>query len=355
VSLRFPTINRSESIPIPDSLIKEILPQGDAHLQEERRLFYVGLTRARDRLYLTSADYYGDAKRPKKPSPFIFESLGHIHPPSSPAPSALINYKKSSPSSPTTYNLPPITYLDYTRIQTFRDCPLHYKAKYLLNLSTPPVAPSVFGNVIHKTLKDYFEGLTRGDSPDVTALLQANWDPAGYGDKKRETLYFTKGKTMLIDYVSSLPKSQPLPLKLEEPFKFELEKGLAIGGKIDRLDLHPDGTLEIIDYKTASAKNQLTEKEADTDLQLSIYALAATRLNYPPFGITPQKLLLTLYYLETHTAVHSTRTPAQLKSAIADILSVKTDIEQSDFACTHSFICTQGKCDYFLLCRDSRR
>ncbi len=66
VSARFPTTERKEQIPIPDALVKEILPAGDYHEQEERRLFYVGMTRARDLLYLTGAKYYGEGKREKK-------------------------------------------------------------------------------------------------------------------------------------------------------------------------------------------------------------------------------------------------------------------------------------------------
>ena len=75
VAQRFPSTERKEQIPIPEELIKEVLPQGDFHLQEERRLFYVGMTRAKERLFLTAADYYGEGKREKKLSPFIFEAL----------------------------------------------------------------------------------------------------------------------------------------------------------------------------------------------------------------------------------------------------------------------------------------
>ncbi|MCX6704868.1 MAG: ATP-dependent helicase, partial [Candidatus Woesebacteria bacterium] len=41
VGQRFPTTERREQIPIPEALIKEVLPVGDYHLEEERRLFYV--------------------------------------------------------------------------------------------------------------------------------------------------------------------------------------------------------------------------------------------------------------------------------------------------------------------------
>jgi DNA helicase II / ATP-dependent DNA helicase PcrA len=76
VSQRFPTMERKEQIPIPEDLIKEILPEGDFHIQEERRLFYVGMTRAKEKLFLTAANFYGEGIREKKLSPFIFESLG---------------------------------------------------------------------------------------------------------------------------------------------------------------------------------------------------------------------------------------------------------------------------------------
>ncbi len=57
-------------------LILEELPEGDYHLEEERRLFYVGMTRARDALYVTASNFYGEGKREKKLSPFIAEVFG---------------------------------------------------------------------------------------------------------------------------------------------------------------------------------------------------------------------------------------------------------------------------------------
>ena len=50
VDRRFPIDDRKDPIELPDSLIKEIIPEGDIHLQEERRLFYVAMTRAKNGL-----------------------------------------------------------------------------------------------------------------------------------------------------------------------------------------------------------------------------------------------------------------------------------------------------------------
>ena len=72
VDQRFPSRERKEQIELPDALVREILPERDAHIMEERRLFYVSATRAKQFLYLTWADDYGGATR-KKPSQFLVE------------------------------------------------------------------------------------------------------------------------------------------------------------------------------------------------------------------------------------------------------------------------------------------
>ncbi|MBI2644952.1 UvrD-helicase domain-containing protein [Candidatus Uhrbacteria bacterium] len=72
VDRKFPTIERDEEIDIPTALIKEPLQEGDVHLEEERRLFYVALTRAKEGVFLTSAADYGGARK-RKLSQFLNE------------------------------------------------------------------------------------------------------------------------------------------------------------------------------------------------------------------------------------------------------------------------------------------
>ena len=69
---RFPGREQRERIPVPDGVLKESLPGRENYLQEERRLFYVAMTRARCTLHLTWARDYG-VKRLKK----IWEGLSH--------------------------------------------------------------------------------------------------------------------------------------------------------------------------------------------------------------------------------------------------------------------------------------
>ncbi|MEK9151843.1 MAG: ATP-dependent helicase, partial [Patescibacteria group bacterium] len=78
VDKKFPSVARGGGIELPDVLTKEIVPEGDIHLEEERRLFYVAMTRARDGLFFSSAEDYG-GKTKKKLSRFLIE-LGFVQP-----------------------------------------------------------------------------------------------------------------------------------------------------------------------------------------------------------------------------------------------------------------------------------
>jgi DNA helicase-2/ATP-dependent DNA helicase PcrA len=352
VSQRFPSTEKGESLPIPDILIKEILPQGDYHLQEERRLCYVGLTRAKSRLFLTAAKYYGDGKRPKKISPFVPETLGEkFLTPKVTAGEAvqpsLLDWQPSGSLSPSSVALNPIKvdYLSYSQIQTFKDCPLHYKAKYILRIPSPPSAASSFGNTIHRTMKDYFELIRNGEHPDILKIFSRNWTPEGYLNSFHAQAYFDKGQQYLRDFVVK-NNTAIYPAKLEDSFIVSLGP-IKIGGKIDRVDILPDKSLEIIDYKTGM--HPLDIKKAATDLQLSFYALAATLIPHPPYGLPSGKIILSLYYFEDQSKISVTQTARQLQSAREEILDFAKQIEKSDFKCNHSRIC-QSHCDYRSLC-----
>ena len=327
VSLRFPSTERKEPIPIPDALIKEELPEGDFHLQEERRLFYVAMTRARERLFLTASDMYGDAKREKKISPFVTEANVQTTNPKSQINFNFENSKKIENSLKISNFKFQINYLSYSQIQTFLDCPLHYKAKYILKIPTSQTASQSFGSSIHLVMKDYYEN----HAQDLSSLLKKNWISEGYDTAEHEQLFFKKGLKFLMEYPFDFNNKT---LMLEQTFTTPLSyqgRFLRIGGKIDRVDELPEGTIEIIDYKTGA--HPLTQKEADKNLQLSIYALAANALNMG------QEVKLSLYYFDGQTKVTTTRTPEQLEAAVAEIFDVALQIESSDFKCKGGFYC----------------
>ncbi len=355
VDHRFPSIERREQLPIPENLIKEVLPEGDYHLQEERRLFYVGMTRAKEKLFLTAANFYGEAKREKKLSPFIFEALGEDV-------QALENKDKSEQLSFLDYAPNEdvalseelykhhVDYLSYSQISSFKICPLHYKLGYILGIPVPASSSLSFGTSIHETLKDYYLELKSGKQSNykrAIELLELNWVKEGYDTKSHQEKMKEKGKVYLQEYLTRADNN--IPEILEWPFTIPLEKNgqkLMIGGKIDRVDVLGDGRIEIIDYKTGP--NVPTQRDVDKDMQLTFYALAATRVGEEPFGKNPDDIVLSLYYFDTQQKLSTTRTREQLDKAVEEIFEWKKKIEESNFRCSGHFFCQS--CEYKLMC-----
>ncbi|OGM68780.1 hypothetical protein A2897_01255 [Candidatus Woesebacteria bacterium RIFCSPLOWO2_01_FULL_44_24b] len=361
VNLRFPSVGRSDQIPLPDGILKEILPTGDVHEQEERRLFYVGMTRARDRLYFTAADFYGEAvSRPKKLSPFIFEALGDSAVESrmqnvEREQLGLFSHKPAEPILHATPSMLHVDYLSYSQIETFKMCPMHYRLRYILGVPTAPSGALSLGSSVHKTLKEFYEKIKSGKKPTpklLQSLLTKNWLDEGFISRAHERQSFEKAGKMLEAFYNQGFEKEKLPALLEQPFVVPLakagERPLKIGGVIDRVD-ELSGEIEIIDYKTGS--NVPTQKEVDKNMQLNLYALAAMRVNEPPLNKKPDKVKLSLWFLDEGTKLTTTRTAEELTKAVDEVFKIRKEIEKSDFACSGHPFCQN--CEYKTFCRQS--
>lgn len=360
VTQRFPSRERHEQIPIPDSLIKEVLPSGDFHLQEERRLFYVAMTRAREYLFLTAANFYGEGKRERKISPFVIESVGQevverkqFELKNQKKQLSLIDvFPKTAPKdTPLSTHVVPVTYLSYSQIHTFDICPLHYKLKYLLHIPTPPSASESYGTSIHSALRDFYLLAVQGEHPkieDIEKILETNWINEGYTSAKHEETAYTAAQHALKTYLELNYTPDTLPIGLEIPFQFSLGN-LKVGGRIDRIDRVSETALEIIDYKTGS--NIPTEKDIKNNFQLTLYGLAASEIRDPLYHRKPEELLLSLVYVEQNKKFTTVRTREDVEKAKQVLLEKQKEIESSDFLCNHSIFC--GNCEYKMLCQTS--
>jgi DNA helicase-2/ATP-dependent DNA helicase PcrA len=369
VMQRFPSRDRKEQIPIPQELIKEQLPETDENLQEERRLFYVAMTRARDKLYLTAAKSYGEGKRERKLSPFVYEALGETYvnkilerekvEQASEQLSLLEVLKPIAKSKdendskdlslaafPKTYT---VDYISYSQIQTFDVCPLHYKLKYILKFPSPPSPALSFGITIHALLKTIYQlgfGRQKISEEMLDRLIDEFWRGEGYSSKAHEQAAKKSAKQILLSYMAHNAQEGRLPEATELSFQFMLNDRLKVLGRFDRIDKLEGNTIEIIDYKTG--ENVPDERKLNTDLQLSLYALAATMLNDDLFRKKPEEILLTLYYVEKNKRLSTVRTKEQLEEAKELILKKVDEITHSDFRCRGGMICEN--CEYKILC-----
>ncbi|MBI4139137.1 ATP-dependent helicase, partial [Candidatus Uhrbacteria bacterium] len=160
VDQRFPTRERGEAIPLPDGLVNERLPQGDTHLEEERRLLYVAMTRAKDSLTLTGAANYGQTRK-KKPSVFLNElklTLEDIATPMTEAhPDLLPPPPADAPDEVPPQYFPLKRRFSFTQLAAFRKCPLQYKFAHVYRIPILGSFHKSFGQAMHHTLQDILE------------------------------------------------------------------------------------------------------------------------------------------------------------------------------------------------------
>jgi len=352
---RFPSRERSEKIPLPEGILKEhVSSDQDFHLEEERRLFYVGMTRAKERMYFTASDYYATAKRPRKLSPFVYEALPELQKQEKTEnkvqqmslPEVLSAYQENPESKEEKIPLK-IGKITYSNLQLFDICPLHYKAKIIFKLPTDPASVQTFGISMHDTLHIFYKQLQDGVTPSLKNLQEIfknEWKSEGYTSKEHEQERFKQGVKILNEFYKTELKTKNLPLGLELPFSFTLKNGVIVSGKIDRIDKRGKG-IEIIDYKTG-ADNPKADKAHK--LQLAMYALAATKVKDEILNRRPEDITLTLHFLEGNTKKSMSFKQEDLDQLENDLIEKITEIEKSDFKCSKNVLCLN--CEYKILC-----
>ena len=350
---RFPTRERREPIPIPDELIKEILPEGDYHLEEERRLFYVGVTRARDKVYFTSSLNYGEGRRMRKVSPFVVEAMGEdfvqrlthrqkeeksqlsIFDPDligADPDSIGVDFKKheEKKDKEPVFSRPVPSRLSYSQIESYKTCPLRYKYQYVLKIPTLPSAAASFGDSIHRALQKFYlflKKVGRVTLDDLFTFYEMCWLPLGYVSRTHEEKMKKEGKKMLQSFFMRYHTDNLSILDLEKRFTVKIDETTFISGKIDRVDARKDGGLEIIDYKTGKKPTLPALKK---NLQMSLYALAVSDKSF--YAKPVDDITLTFHFLQDADVFSTKKKPEDIEEAKAVVKNTISQIQKGLFA-----------------------
>jgi ATP-dependent DNA helicase UvrD/PcrA len=382
---RFPHGEQKPVIEFPDELRKGPVPPVNLHLAEERRLFYVAMTRAREQLYVSSV------AKGKKRSAFIDDLLSDAvvqgrdistidfedaaekdevaEKKEPPKPPAKKTARRGNPAQPTLFGepapapdtvRPPVTEwaqaipaassdgklrLSATAIETYLECPLKFKFGHLYHIPTGPQAALTFGNVMHQSVRHYFVLRKDGEVAfdDLTNFYLGSWKNVGFEDSYQEETYRKSGLSQLREFTD---RHNALPIaadrvRMEVHFELKMQD-VVLEGRIDQINpLRPQEPrqVQLVDYKTGRPR---TQKDADKSLQLSVYALAARS----QMGLDPQGVVF--YNLTNNQPVASVRTQKELDAVQQKILAVAEEIRRMIFPPKPGFVCRY--CEFAPVC-----
>jgi DNA helicase-2/ATP-dependent DNA helicase PcrA len=318
---RLPSSRRGDPYEIPYSLrASEGLEPGvtDPHMVDERKLFYVAATRARDLLIVGTADVVN--KRGSGPSPFLQEMFG----PDLRAAAVYSEEKvKEIEGRPYTEREPRPRY-SFSQLAYYLQCPMRYKFAVVYGLEMPWLDPVDFGANVHRCLEAIHQRAMRGEmttAAELPDLVTQTWLSTPRSQPEQERAYQRAAVQQLTRYVKEygdrLNQTQAAETLFSYPFS-----GDVLLGKVDLIRKTGEGSVEIVDFKTSASSEGEMEQVA---LQLGLYAIGVeSELNLPVSHTVA-------HFLEDGQIVTWDWTPGQKAQAENELSSILSRIHEEQF------------------------
>ena len=261
--------------------------------------------------------------------------------------------------------------LSYSQLNTYRHCPRQYEFQVIKKLPRRISEAESFGSSVHNCLKKWGELEISGQkaviSDQQTMFVEADggtehlplttnhlinlWHQSfifnTYPTRVEADFHRQSGEELMRKFYEWWSKEPRHVLAVENSFKILID-GVELSGRMDRIEQWSEisdqrSGVRIIDFKTSRPPD--LETSVHTDLQLSIYALAAKEL----FDQPCRELVLLFLSEERVVECKTTRTEAQLTDAKKQITLLKERMEQKDFHPTPSAsVCR--RCPYKGVC-----
>lgn len=180
-----------------------------------------------------------------------------------------------------------------SRLQVYQTCARKYYYQYIIKVPTRRDAAQSVGISLHGALEDVLQagGVEQTGIEGALALLMARWESEGFKDEAEEAAAKQRAQALLTKYLQA-GETDARPVMLEAKLEAAFD-GVPLLGIVDRVDQRPDGTFELIDYKSGQQR-ALTPAVRQ---QLAIYRyLIKEKLGEFP-------AVVSLHYLSANTRV----------------------------------------------------
>ena len=348
----FPVRSRPPALSLPVELLGHA-EDDEQVLVEERRLFYVALTRARDEAVLTSHATGPRGRGRRRPSIFIAEALDL-----DPSTFTALAQQKEAPDIQALLAPPPqptavaasraSLSLSYSQIDDYLTCPERYRLRYEVRLPTPPHHLLSYGTAVHQAIAAFHVAQSAGrtlSEEELADELTHAWRPDGFLSREHEEARFAAGRAALGRFRAQQIEQGQVPSSVERPFTFRLGPDV-IRGRIDRIDADAAGVV-ITDYKSSDVQDQQrADKKARDSLQLQVYALA----QQAETGTLPARVQL--HFVESGVVGSAAPDPKRLDKARDRLSAAAESIRAESFTPKPSAIAC-GYCPFRTICAAS--
>jgi len=347
---RFPGGARPDLLEFPVELLS--CPPGDEQLvAEERRLFYVGMTRAKEELWLTSARD-GGGRSARRPSRFVLEALDR--PSQTSANAALTSLEKVQRFAPVEpareagwAPMAPhrLLTLSFRQVDDYLTCPLKYKFVHVLRVPITPHHAVIYGNALHEAVSAYLLKRQEGGTLTLEELWEhfhKAWSSQGFLTRAHEEQRYEAGRQALQRFWEAEEGRSRVPLLVEQEFAFSLGNNKVVG-RWDRVDEEAGQTV-LTDYKSSEVRTQeAADRRAAESLQLSLYCLAykECRLKIPGE--------VRLHFLDSGLVGRAPVGGERLRVAREKVLEAADGIRERDYGARPTFGACKS-CAYREIC-----
>jgi len=304
----------------------------DGTMQDERRLFYVALTRAKDGLYLSWFTRYNRSYA--DPSPF-----------------ALVTLPENVTHSPDSAGIPQISqtvFDDEPEVSTYspseiiqyRRCPYSYLLRRVWGFQPGLARELGYGKVMHHIMRLIGREIEKGEKVDtftVRSMIENHfylpYAPTRAAQSMKESA-INKLTRFVEHNMEDIRRIQQVEVRLEFPIGSALVYGI-----VDVILRTDDNSTEARDYKTTRA-DQYSDDEAN--FQISLYSAGLKQMGYQ-IGIA------SIANLEEETIRQVDISEKQLSTIIDETQAYILGINSFDYTAKLSSYCK--KCDYRAICR----